>query len=446
MLNRFAYRINVSLEQYLPEQRLFLKSDSQTRFIRLRPLTQAVALAVSSLALGWMIFATAILLMDSIGAGSSREQVQRQQYLFEERLNVLSDDRDLRISEAAGAQERFNLALEQVSAMQSRLLASEDRRRELETGIDVIQNTLRRAIRERDATRDEVAKLTFAQVTDAGLGPSDAGRAADTAATLDILASTLGDIARERDALLIAADRADARTADIARQKRDLETRDDVIFTQLEQALTVSVEPLDKMFRDAGLSPDELIAAVKRGYSGQGGPLSPISLSTMGQPSSPEEIRANAILQGLDQMNLYRIAAFKVPFGLPVKTSFRYTSDFGYRNDPINGSGRMHEGQDLAGDYGSPIYTPADGTISYAGWENGYGRLIKIQHAFGIETRYGHLSQIDVEVGQKVSRGDHIGDMGNSGRSTGTHLHYEVRLGGEAVNPMTFIKAANNVF
>ena len=446
MLNRFAYRINVSLEQYLPEQRLFLKSDSQTRFIRLRPLTQAVALAVSSLALGWMIFATAILLMDSIGAGSSREQVLRQQDLFEERLNVLSDDRDLRISEAAGAQERFNLALEQVSAMQSRLLASEDRRRELETGIDVIQNTLRRAIRERDATRDEVAKLTLAQVTDAGLRPSDAGRAADTAATLDILASTLGDIARERDALKIAADRADARTADIARQKRDIETRDDVIFAQLEQALTVSVAPLDKMFRDAGLSPDDLIAAVKRGYSGQGGPLSPISLSTMGQPSSPEEIRANAILQGLDQMNLYRMAAFKVPFGLPVKTSFRYTSDFGYRNDPINGSGRLHEGQDLAGDYGSPIYTPADGTISFAGWENGYGRLIKIQHAFGIETRYGHLSQIDVEVGQKVSRGDHIGDMGNSGRSTGTHLHYEVRLGGKAVNPMTFIRASNNVF
>ena len=446
MLHRFAYRINVSLEQYLPEQRLFLKSDSQTRFIRLRPLTQAVALAVSSLALGWMIFATAILLMDSIGAGSSREQVQRQQYLFEERLNVLSDDRDLRISEAAGAQERFNLALEQVSAMQSRLLASEDRRRELETGIDVIQNTLRRAIRERDATRDEVAKLTLAQVTDAGLRPSDAGRAADTAATLDILASTLGDIARERDALKIAADRADARTADIARQKRDIETRDDVIFAQLEQALTVSVAPLDKMFRDAGLSPDDLIAAVKRGYSGQGGPLSPISLSTMGQPSSPEEIRANAILQGLDQMNLYRMAAFKVPFGLPVKTSFRYTSDFGYRNDPINGSGRLHEGQDLAGDYGSPIYTPADGTISFAGWENGYGRLIKIQHAFGIETRYGHLSQIDVVVGQKVSRGDHIGDMGNSGRSTGTHLHYEVRLGGKAVNPMTFIRASNNVF
>ena len=81
-----------------------------------------------------------------------------------------------------------------------------------------------------------------------------------------------------------------------------------------------------------------------------------------------------------------------------------------------------------------------------AGWENGYGRLIKIKHQFGVETRYGHLSQIRVEVGQRVSRGDRIGDMGNSGRSTGTHLHYEVRLGGTAVNPMTFIKAAKNVF
>ena len=100
----------------------------------------------------------------------------------------------------------------------------------------------------------------------------------------------------------------------------------------------------------------------------------------------------------------------------------------------------------MAGDYGAPIYTTADGVVTYAGWENGYGRLVKVQHAFGIETRYGHMSQIRVEVGQKVSRGDRIGDMGNSGRSTGTHLHYEIRIGGSAINPMTFIKAATNVF
>jgi murein DD-endopeptidase MepM/ murein hydrolase activator NlpD len=214
----------------------------------------------------------------------------------------------------------------------------------------------------------------------------------------------------------------------------------------LEEALTVSVEPLSKMFEDAGLSPDALLDQVRKGYSGQGGPLTPIVLSTKGQQPSAEEIRANAILAGLDEMNMYRIAAFKAPFTMPVRTAVRYTSGFGGRNDPMGRGYRQHEGQDFAGAYGSPIYATADGVVTYANWENGYGRLIKIKHAFGIETRYAHLAQIRVDVGQKVSRGDLIGDMGNSGRSTGTHLHYEIRIGGSAVNPMTFIKAAKNVF
>ena len=446
MLTRLAYRINLWLEPRFPEQRLFLKSDSTTRFIRLRPVTQAITAVVGVLALCWTIFATAILLMDFINSGSSREQVQRQTALYEERLNALSDDRDLRVAEAAGAQERFNLALSQVSAMQERLLASETRLRELETGIDVIQNTLRRTIRERDEARGEAAQAQMALTSQPGSSHSEMGQAEDIAATLDIMSQALTDTARDRDTEVANVVKEQDRTAAVAKQKAEMEARNAVIFGKLEEALTVSVEPLDKMFKAAGLNPDDLIASVRSGYSGQGGPLSPISLSTMGLSGSPEETRANAILQGLDTLNVYRIAAYKVPLGMPVKTAVRFTSGFGGRNDPINGSARMHEGQDLAGDYGSSIYATADGTVTFAGWENGYGRLIKIRHAFGIETRYGHLSQIEVDVGQKVSRGEKIGDMGNSGRSTGTHLHYEVRLSGTAVNPMTFIRAAKDVF
>jgi murein DD-endopeptidase MepM/ murein hydrolase activator NlpD len=142
----------------------------------------------------------------------------------------------------------------------------------------------------------------------------------------------------------------------------------------------------------------------------------------------------------MDRMNLYRIAAQKAPFALPLKSSFRFTSGFGSR------WGRMHEGTDFAAGYGTPIYATADGVVTHAGWLAGYGRLVKIKHEFGIETRYAHQSQIRVKVGQRVSRGDRIGDMGNSGRSTGTHLHYEVRVGGKPVNPMTYIKAAKDVF
>jgi murein DD-endopeptidase MepM/ murein hydrolase activator NlpD len=445
VLNRLAYRFHQSLERHFPEQRLFLKSDTETRFIRLRSTTQIIALVGGTLALAWTIVATALIMMDSIGAGSAREQSIRQQALYEERLNSLSADRDLRAEEAARAQERFNIALTQVSEMQERLLASEDRRRELETGIEAIQDTLRTAIKDRDDARGEVERVTLAMSTQSG-GATEMGRARDTLATMEFLTGALGDAAKERNDVLASADAAVAEAQRVETEKQAMEMRNDAIFSKLEEALTVSVEPLDKMFREAGMNPDDLIGAVRDGYSGQGGPLTPITFSSSGAAPSPEELRANTILGGLDKMNMYKIAAFKLPFAMPVHDAIRYTSGFGNRNDPFNGSTRRHEGQDMAGDYGTPIYATADGTVTYAGWENGYGRLIKIQHDFGVETRYGHLSGIRVEVGQRVSRGDRIGDMGNSGRSTGTHLHYEIRLSGTAINPMTFIKAAKNVF
>ncbi len=446
MLTRLGYRINSALERRLPEQRLFLKSDTETRFVRLRPVTQAVALAVSGLVVIWTIFATSIVLMDSIGAGSGRDQAERQQALYEARLNALSSDRDLRAVEAARAQDRFNVALSQVSQMQTVLLASEDRRKELETGIDVIQNTLRRTIVERDEARAIIDGLNATLANTTGTTRSIEGQARDASATAELLSVALGATALERDNLAKAADRARADTDAVMAEKRALEQRNDEIFAQLEEAVTISMAPLDKMFRAANMSPDDLLDQVRKGYSGQGGPLTKISVSSSNSALSPDEIRANAILTGLDRMNMYRIAATKAPFGMPVHNAFRFTSGFGVRSDPKGAGRRMHAGTDFASDYGTPIYSTADGVVEEAGWSNGYGRAVKIRHAFGIETLYGHMSQIRVTAGQRVSRGDRIGDMGNSGRSTGTHLHYEVRIGGSPVNPMTFIKAATDVF
>ena len=438
-----AYRINAALERILPEQRLFLKSDRDTRFVRLRPATQAIAIAGGSVMLLWTVVATSILLLDFVNAGSARSQQQLRQARYEERLDALSLDRDRRADEAASAQERFNLALAEVSKMQTRLLASEDRRRELETGIEVIQATLRRTIQERDSARNELATV---QGGDVQAGLNAAERAADTTDTLVFLTAALNETAGERDLMEGAARDAVAKVDAVAAERDAILARNAEIFTQLEDAITVSMEPLDKMFAAAGLSPDSLLKSVRRGYSGQGGPLGPLALSTSGAAPSVDEMRANALLGKLDEVNMYRIAATKVPLVLPVHSSFRYTSGFGVRQDPKGWGRRMHEGVDMAGSYGTPIYATADGVVVYAGWENGYGRLVKIQHDFGLETRYGHLSQIRVDVGQRVSRGDRIGDMGNSGRSTGTHLHYEVRVNGAAKNPMTFIKAGTNVF
>ena len=148
-------KLRASFERSFPEQRLFLRSDTETRFIRLSPMTQFVGLTGSALLVGWTIISSAILLMHSLGAGDLREQALRDQAVYEMRLNTIAAERDARAHEAAQAQERFTVALTEVSAMQSRLLASEDRRRELETGIDVIQTTLRDVMEERDAERAE---------------------------------------------------------------------------------------------------------------------------------------------------------------------------------------------------------------------------------------------------------------------------------------------------
>jgi septal ring factor EnvC (AmiA/AmiB activator) len=337
--------------------------------------------------------------------------------------------------EALAAQERFNSALQQISIMQSELLTTEEKRRELETGMEVVQATLRNTMRAREEARAEVAALSADDVDVGTASISD-----DAAGTVGLLASALADTASERDQIAADAEYAFEQAQEMQLELRLLQERNDQIFRQLEEAMLVSVEPLDEMFRAAGMNPDNLIDQVRRGYSGTGGPLTPIQFSTRGGDPDPDALRANAILTAMDKINLYRIAAEKAPFSIPVKANFRYTSGFGPR------WGRLHAGTDFAGPIGTPIYSTADGVITHAGWSSGYGRLIKIRHDFGIETRYAHLNAMDVRVGQRVSRGERIGAMGNSGRSTGPHLHYEVRVNGNPVNPMTYIRAGQDVF
>ena len=419
---------------------MFLKSDNDTRFIRLRPATQLIAFAGSSFVVAWAIVATAILLMDSIASGNFREQAKRDQRTYQARLNDLAGQRDARAEEALAAQQRFNAALEQISVMQSELLSSETRRRELETGIEVIQTTLRDTMQEREAARSQVAALEEHGEATTTHNTASGG------APMDFVAEALAQTAAERDQVVQDAQNALLAADEMATQIALMQEQNDQIFRQLEEAMTVSVAPLDKMFRAAGMPTDRIIEQVRRGYSGQGGPLTPLSFSTRGEEPSPDTQRANRILNQMDRLNLYRIAAQKAPFATPVKNSFRFTSAFGPRRDPKTGGRRMHNGVDFAAGVGTPLYATADGVVTHAGWQSGYGRLVKIQHEFGIETRYAHQSKLRVKVGQKVSRGDHIGDMGASGRVTGVHLHYEVRVGGKAVNPMIYIKAANDVF
>lgn len=115
------------------------------------------------------------------------------------------------------------------------------------------------------------------------------------------------------------------------------------------------------------------------------------------------------------------------------------TSRFGYRTSPFSGKTALHAGLDIAAAPGSPVYAPADGVVVFASYDESYGKLITIDYGYGVITRFGHLSQIYVQAGQKVNKWDVIGAVGNTGRSTGPHLHYEVRINGTPVDPLNYI-------
>ena len=433
---RLALRLSETLARWVPERRIFLRSDTDTRFIRLGPATQVIAGAGVMAIIGWTIVATSVLVMDAIGTGNYRDQALRDLETYESRLDDLAQERDTRAAEARAAQERFSYALDQISAMQSQLLVSETRRRELETGIEVIQTTLRNTMSEREQARERLADIRGPEEAAEGAGPVDP--AAEPA--LGLLTRALDDVARDRDRRREEAGEATRHADALAHELRLVAERNAEIFDRLDEAMTVSLEPLEKMFRKAGLDPDLLLESVRRGASGPGGSLTPLSISTRGAAPSIEERRAGRILERLDEINRYRLAADKVPLTMPVTKAVRYTSGYGMR------WGRMHKGADFAGDRGTPIHATANGVVTHAGWLSGYGQLVKIEHEFGIETRYAHNSRLFVKKGQRVSRGQKISAMGNTGRSTGTHLHYEVRVDGKAINPMRYIKAARDVF
>jgi murein DD-endopeptidase MepM/ murein hydrolase activator NlpD len=186
------------------------------------------------------------------------------------------------------------------------------------------------------------------------------------------------------------------------------------------------------------------VAAVTGGDGrfGRGGPYiaPPRAGSTLPDDFNPVSL-FNSHADRLD--NLATVMK-SLPLASPLE-EYEMTSSFGTRNDPINAMTGIHEGVDLGAATGTPVAATGDGQVVWAGWRDRYGNLIEIDHGNGLRTRYGHLSKIMVTNGAHVSRGSIIGLVGETGRTTGPHLHYEVRVGEQATNPMKFIVAGQNV-
>jgi murein DD-endopeptidase MepM/ murein hydrolase activator NlpD len=228
-----------------------------------------------------------------------------------------------------------------------------------------------------------------------------------------------------------AAQPADGYAAQVAQLAAETDRRVQAVEQrQLALAAALQGQDIDEAtLRRLGFYP------AKSGHGGQGGPFESAGNTTF-----------KALFDSWKKLDRLQDGVIAIPSEKPVKMSVEFTSGFGVRSDPFHAGAAMHPGIDLAGSYGTPIYATADGTVLRSGWNSGgYGNLVEIDHGRGITTRYGHMSAVLVSPGQHITRGQQIGRMGSTGRSTGNHLHYEVRIDGKAVNPIPFMKSTDYV-
>lgn len=219
---------------------------------------------------------------------------------------------------------------------------------------------------------------------------------------------------------------------------RQLESQQLALVDKATGAAQAKLQDTQALIRRLGLDPSRFVASSdwNGATSAVGGPYIPVNAEA--------EPRFKDLFLSWKKLNAMQSAVASIPAFMPVK-DYRYTSAYGVRYDPFNGGAAMHAGTDMAGAMGEPIYAAASGRVLQAGRSGGYGNLVELSHGKGIDTRYGHLSAILVKPGETVTQGQLIGRMGSTGRSTGTHLHYEVRIDGHAVNPRPFLEASSYV-
>jgi murein DD-endopeptidase MepM/ murein hydrolase activator NlpD len=220
-----------------------------------------------------------------------------------------------------------------------------------------------------------------------------------------------------------------------------------VSLDRVEARQTASLNTLEERFDSKAKRIRSVLADL--GLDGKKVPRG-VQVAAVGGPFVPLTLRKDA---GTFERQLYRIHVARanvekltrtlgaVPVRKPIMGEIDLSSGFGVRSDPFLGRPALHSGLDFRSSTGDPVRATANGVVETAGWNGGYGKMVEIDHGNGFSTRYGHMSEIDVKVGQQIKIGQIVGRVGSTGRSTGPHLHYETRIDGDAVDPQKFLRA-----
>ena len=414
---------------------------------------------------------------------SNNQALGQQLETIEDRVSARDEDRQ----RAAAARDRYAVALQATATQRAQVASLTDDVTMLRSKVAALDGARRRTVAARDyyadawhrtdgelatqreqssslteqvaALRMEIDAMKLASADDAGARAAldrrivelsvdlavATGRNSQLSQTIRGMQRTVALIADDRRALRAARNELSAQVAFLEGRMSSMQQTQQTIVQNLTDRARMTVAQIEKTIIMTGLDIDGLLDSAAVKVTGEGGPFVPVARVLR----STEERTMLASIKKLDgevgRWKQLQLILRNLPLAAPLD-SYQLMSGFGERLDPFTGQRAMHYGLDLKNELGAPVLATAPGTVIYAGWMRDYGRVVEIDHGLGIHTRYAHLKAITVKVGQKVEFRQEIGELGNSGRSTGPHLHYEVQVNGKPHDPMNFMEAGKYVF
>jgi len=454
-----------------PERQIYIRSNGRVQFFTFGPSLQATLAGLTLIFLGWVAFATVNVIFKDRIIAAKDHRYQQMQSAYEERVADLQMSYDELNGALVSAEDRFKATADTLQAKQNAISGFLNRASQVEASVG-------RAALPALASAGRTAAPAASPVdveAPAGIEGDEAGSSAlivmpgpaqpqprtgrtQRSSMLDGAMQRFGALFKSvKQSVHVAAHPSQppprtyaqhpglkALAEQTARLGR-IGQSETLLMARTEGELGRGVGAIHNVMRRAGINPDSF--ARKIAGEGVGGPEIPLSQVRIEGISDPQFTRAYlSAAARLDQLNGLSAAMNHVPLSMPVSAgTFDKSSGFGARVDPFTGRYAFHPGIDFAGPWGSVVHATAPGVVVFAGYRGGYGNMVEIDHGYGIHTRYGHLSAINVRVGSRLTKGGGLGRVGSTGRSTGPHVHYEVWYDNAVKNPNNFIEAGRHV-
>ena len=452
------------MARYFPERELILRTEGRVWYAKITKFSQVFGLAIILGVSGWAIFSSFNFFINDRIIASKEGQILNARLTYRNLLSNVSDYQDKFASLTKDLQKNHGLMInlvernttlqQNLQTTKTKLVVSKEERHmilstkeELGQKLSDIESQMNSLSTKHFSQLSTLKNRHFSQLSSLNTRHYSQLSSLNTKhyklkGNLDNVLVDLESALNERNRARANSRNLESNVSELKSEIKKFHDSEYRILLRLSERTARSITAVESVLKKTGLKLSRLLPNSAANRSSQGGPF--IAAASTNEPAFRLKSSLSILDANLNRWDKLQDIVRSIPFAPPLDY-FSISSHYGKRRDPINRRWAMHFGMDLGGNSRTRVYSPAPGIVTFAGWKGKYGRLVVIEHGNGFKTRYGHLHKILVKRGQKVDYRAKIGLMGSTGRSTGTHLHYEIIHKGRAYNPWRFIKAGRYV-